>query len=149
MPALSQLSRVRPMNADVDLGEGDVVHIVFDSNKITPAWMQESQVRAGANDALAIPKSLAGVLISWDVTEDDERTPLLPTEANIALFSYPAQREILKRVMDAAMPSDAEGEGSSSPSKEPSTASTGEQPMHQNGAATSPSPEHSASLSKT
>jgi hypothetical protein len=148
VPNVSHLTRVKPRNADVDLGDGDSVHIVFDSNKITPAWVQESKEREEARDALSLSKSLASVLISWDVTQDDG-SPFPPTKENIAVLSYAAQSALTTKILEASLPSDAEGEVSSERSGSPLTDSSEPAPTHQNGAATSPSPEHSASPSKT
>lgn len=148
MPSRSHLTRPKPRNATVDLGEGDELKITFDANKITPAWMREAQKRDEAQDSYSLPKALAEVMIGWDVTEDDGSV-FPPNADNIGVFSYPVQSELLARILKAAVPSDAEGEASSAPSPEQSTTSSEPAQTHQNGATTSPSPEHSASPSPT
>lgn len=145
---VSELTRVKPVNADIDLGDGDTIALTFDRNKVTPAWVTLAQKRDQDQDALSLPKALADVILSWDVTNDDE-TPFAPTPENIAVLSYPAQSDLLRRIMEQAVPSSAEGNASSERSATPPLDSTEPGMTHQNGAVTSPSPELSTSPSPT
>jgi hypothetical protein len=156
VPSRSHLTRPKPRNATVDLGDGDTINITFDANKKTQHWMREAQTRDEAQDSLSLPKALASVLIGWDVTEDDG-SAFPPTPENIAVLSYPAQSEFLRRIIGVAVPSDAEGEASSAllsqalPEGHSDSMQQSDEraQMHPNGAATSTSPEHSASQSVT
>ena len=147
MPEIKQLTRVKPITTSVDLGDGDSVSITFNANKITPAWMKEADKRDTEKDILSLPKALSEVILKWDITEDGQ--PFGHSPENIAVFSYPAQQALMLRIIEAAVPSRAEGEASSSPSPAPSTDSMQGEQTHQNGAATSPSPELSTSPSPT
>jgi hypothetical protein len=141
---VSDLTRPKPRNADIDLGDGDTVHVVFDSNKVTPNWVAEAKTRDEAEDVLSLPKCIAEVMISWDVTADDG-SAYPPTAENIAVLSHPALSKLLLKILSSAMPSDAEGKASSEPPSTLSATSTDPAPTFQNGQPTSPSPVPSAS----
>lgn len=144
----SHLTRPKPRQVVIDLGDGDTISVVFNSNKITPAWMRDAEQRDNDRDSLSLPKALAEVILSWDVTEDDG-SEFPPTAENIAVLSYPAQSELLTSILGAAVPSSAEGNASANISSTPSTDSSNAQESPPNGQAPSPLPEPSASPSPT
>lgn len=145
---VSDLTRPKLVTTTIDLGDGDSVNVVFDRNRVTPAWAAEANRRDEDQDALSLPKALEDVISEWDVTNDDG-TQFLPTAANIAVFSYPVQRELLTQILSAAVPSDAEGKASASPQSIPSSGSTETLAVSQNGTVTSTLPVPSASPSQT
>lgn len=147
MPELKQLTRAKPTSCEIDLGEGDIVKVTFDRNKITPAWMQSAEKRDNERDVLSLPKALSEVILLWDVTSDGE--PFGHTPENIAQLSYPAQQGLLQRIIEAAVPASEEGNVSSNTSSTPSQSSSSEPASLQNGQAPSPSPTPSASPSPT
>lgn len=147
MAELSHLTRSKPTQVQIDLGEGDYVSITFDRNKVTPHWAREAQKRDDERDVESMPKALAEVILSWDVTDDGQQ--LEPTPEKIALLSFPAQSALMGRIMEAAVPSSEEGNGSSDISATPVTPSTEPPASLQNGPQPSPSPEPSASPSPT
>lgn len=147
MPSIGQITRQVIREAHVDLGEGDVVVVKFDRNKITPAWIQESEQRE-KSDSQSLPKGLAEVILDWDVTDNDG-SPYPPTAENLARLSYPVQAEILGAMVKAAVPSRAEGNDSSEPASTPSTDSSGLAETSPNGQETLPSPAPSVSQSPT
>jgi hypothetical protein len=144
----SHLTRPKPRQVAIDLGEGDTINVVFDTNKITPAWMRDAQERDNEQDSLSLPKALSDVIISWDVTEDDGSS-FAPSAENIAVLSYPAQSELLTRILTTAVPTRAEGEVSSELSSSPAATSSEPVPALQNGPQPSPLPAPSASPSPT
>jgi hypothetical protein len=148
VPALSSLTRPKLVEKLIHIGDGDQVSITFDRNRITPAWVQAAQADERESDPFTVPKALAAVIISWDVTDDDGN--VLPTDAEtLAMFSVPAQGALLDQIMSAAFPSDAEGKGSSAPLSTPSSVSTEPAVTSPNGPAPSPLPELLASQSPT
>lgn len=147
MPEIRHLTRPKPTVALIDLGDGDTVNVTFDRNKITPLWMEEAEKRDREKDTQSLPKSLADVILSWDVTNEGAAYP--PLAENIAAFSYPVQAELLTSILAAAVPSRAEGNVSSGPSSIPPSGSEVPLMTPQNGAVTSPSLVPSASPSPT
>ncbi len=145
---VSELTRAKPVDATIDLGDGDVINLSFDRNKVTPAWVALAQKRDEEQDTLSLPKALEDVIVSWDVTNDDG-SPFPPTAVNVAVLSYPAQSDLLRRIMEQAVPSRVEGNASPVPSSIPLSDSTVPQPISPNGPVTLPSPELSASPSPT
>ncbi len=145
---VSELTRQKPVDVGIDLGDGDAIQVTFDRNRVTPAWVQVAQRRDEEQDTLSLPKALADVLLAWDVVNDDG-TAFPPTPENIAVLSYPAQSELLTRIMLAAVPSRAEGNASSAPGSTPPSASTEPAETAQNGAVTSTSPSSYAAPSLT
>lgn len=143
---VGELTRQKPVQATVDLGDGDTIELVFDRNRVTPAWASV----ADKNDdkLMSPPAAIAAVTISWDVTNDDG-SPFPPTADNIAVLSYPAQKALLRKIMEVAIPSDAEGKDSSGQPSMQSSDSRVPEPVHPNGLVTSPLPAHSASPSVT
>lgn len=145
MPELSSLTRAKPTQAMIDLGDGDTVTLMFDRNRVTPAWVALASKRDEEQDPLSLPKALAEVISEWDVTNEG---PFPPTPENIAVLSYPAQRSLLEKIMVASVPSSEEGNGSGGQQPIRSSVST---PIttSQNGTVTSTLPGPSASLSQT
>ena len=70
MPEIRSLTRPKPVEAVLDLGDGESVTISFDANKITPGWVAKTQERVEAADTLSLPKALSDVILGWDITED-------------------------------------------------------------------------------
>lgn len=147
MSDIRHLTRSKPTDVSIDLGDGDTITVSFDRNKITPVWMGEAQKRDESQDSLSLPKALAEVILGWDVTNDGVDFP--PTPENLAVLSYPAQSELLTHILRSAMPSSEEGNGSTSTSATPAVASTSEPAAPQNGPQPSPSPAPLASPSPT
>lgn len=147
MPELSQLTRPKPTEAVADFGDGDVVKVVFDRNKITPAWMKDAQARDEEMDVEALPKALLDVIISWDVLNGGQVTE--PSLEILCSFSYPVQSGLLTAIMQAAMPSSEEGNVSMSTSAIPGEVSSSAPVNPQNGPLPSPSPAPLASQSPT
>ena len=131
MPEIGSLTRSRPTAVSIDLGDDEKLALVFDMNRITPAWIREAEQRDSESDALSVSKALADVILEWDVTEGGE--PFPPTAEHLAVLSYPAQRALLVQMLAAATPSDAEGNASSGTSSTPSTTFTVPQETHPNG----------------
>jgi hypothetical protein len=149
MPTIGQLTRVKHVDAVVDLGDGDQFKVTFDRNKITPAWVDAADRQAKEQqDVLALSSALAEVIVSWDVTADDG-SEFPPNRENIGALSYGVQGELVAALIEASAPSRAEGEGSSPLSASPSTDSAPESLAFPNGSETSPSPTVSASPSPT
>lgn len=147
MADIRALTREKPTQAVIDLGDGDTVTVMFDRNRITPVWMEAAKQRDEAQDSASLPKALSEVILSWDVTDGDQ--PFPPTAENLGVLSYPAQSSLLLRILEAAVPSSEEGNVSSAPSSSP--AATYSEPVltPPNGPVTSPSPAPSASPSPT
>lgn len=147
MAELRHLTRPKPTDTTIDLGDGDTVTITFDRNKITPHWMAEAERRDTERDTQSLPKALAEVMLEWDVTDEGAAFP--PTAENIAVFSYPVQAELLRCILVAAVPSRAEGNASPEPSSTPPSDSSPQEATLPNGDATSPLPAPSTSPSLT
>lgn len=145
---VSELTRQKPVNVTIDLGDGDSITLAFDRNRVTPAWVTVAQKRDEEQDTLSLPKALADVVLSWDVYAEVEGD-YPPSPENIARLSYPTQSELLRRIMEAAVPSRAEGNASSAPPVTPSSDSEVPAPSSPNGQVTAPSPSVSESASLT
>lgn len=151
MPSVGQLTREKRMRATIEHDEGVTIALVFDSNKITPAWVAEAEARDEEKDTQSLPKALASVLLEWDVTQEDG-SPYPPTPENLSVFSYPLQAAILTAIMEASIPSRAEGNSSStdsSASEHPVASSEVSSPTSQNGSEDTNSQTASASQSST
>jgi hypothetical protein len=147
MPALKGIFVADPCEFTARLGSESVT-FVFDLAKMTLRRERDLKRSAAADNVDAMVKDLLDVLTSWDIL-DDAGQPV-PLSADI-LLDLPAKAlgNLIEGMSTAAQPSDAEGEASSVPSPELSTDSSEPVPTHQNGAATSQLPEHSASPSPT
>lgn len=139
MPTRSHLTRSRPRQALIDLGDGDTLTITYDANRLTTSWLEQGLLRDDQNDARSLAKAVAEVLLGWDVTEDDG-SPWPPTADNIATMAIPTQRTLIAQMLEAAIPTSEEGKGSATTSSTPNTSSSGEPVSLQNGHETSPSP---------
>lgn len=146
MPELSSLTRPKPVDVTIDLGDGDSVTVTFDRNRVTPAWVNSMQKNA-EEDALVLSNGLARIILAWDVT--DEGQPFPPTGENLGALSYGAQKALLEQIMGASVPGSAEGKASSVPSSTAPSVSMEPPPTSQNGPVTSPLPVPSASPSQT
>lgn len=144
MPKIGELTRVKPVTVPVDLGDGDVVSLVFNRNAITPAWMEAAGERDAADDNLSLPKMIADVIVSWDIT-DDEGGDYPPTGENIAVLSFPSQQALLRRILESAVPGSEEKNATGSTSSTPTPSSSSELASRQNGQEPSSSPSSSAS----
>ena len=146
----SEIRRPKPTTAVIDLGDGDVLNIVFDRNKITPAWIDEADTAAKVNkDIYAVSAALALVIESWDLYEDDGVTLVPTTREEIGSLSFAAISAVMESMIEASAPSRAEGNALSEPHSIPPTDSTEQAPMPQNGQGTLPSPAPLASQSQT
>jgi hypothetical protein len=146
----SQATRVKPTDAAVDLGDGETLNIVFDRNAITPAWIDHAQRQAeDEQNAYALAEALASVIHSWDLFEDDTVTPVPASRDEIGALSFDTVSALVRVLVQASSPSRAEGNASSKLSSTPVSGSGVLPAMPPNGAATSPSPKPSESLSQT
>lgn len=149
MPTRSHLSRPRPRNATIDLGDGDTLNITYNANALTGPWLDGGLLRDAEGDTQSLAKALAEVMLGWDLTEDDG-TLIAPTAEEIATLSYPVQTGILDGILNAVV-TRAEGEVSGHTSPTLSTDSppppSSDTAPHQNGHQTSPSPTPLASQS--
>ena len=137
----SSLLRPRPVTLSLEL-ENESLTMTFDANKITPNWMRWASEHD--EDPMVLPKALAGVLVAWDVTEEDG-SEFAPIEQNLAQLPFPLQGMLLTEILQAAMPASEEGNASMNTSATPSEASTSEPESHPNGQQPSPSPNLSES----
>jgi hypothetical protein len=138
MPEINRLTRPKPEQAMIDLGDGDTVSLVFDANKVTPRWMNATKEGAEQVDLLVLAKALDEVLISWDITDNGVEFP--PTVDNIAVLSFPAVNLLFEEVCKAAAPGEAEGNASSPSANDQSLGSAQESEIFPNGSAASTSP---------
>lgn len=147
MPELTQLTRPKLVDAEVDFGGGEIVQIVFDRNAITPAWVGEAENRDSDRDRNGLALALASVVKRWDVYENG--VELEPTGENIGRLSFPLQAFLLRAVLTAAVPARAEGNDSRERSNTQFSDSRAPAWTSQNGPERSSSPEHSTSPSPT
>jgi hypothetical protein len=144
MPELDRVLAPKILSTSVDF-DAETLEFSFDANKVTPRWFGEQQRLLEAQDVNAIAKAMAEILTGWNLTIAE-----VPAEISVdTLALFPISH--LMAMMDAtvSMPSSAEGEASSGPSPEASTASTVSPPTPLNGEATFGSLEPSESLSPT
>lgn len=146
MPEIRALTRQKPVDTTIDLGDGETIQLTFDANMVTPRWVAETERRVNDRDTLSLPKALAEAIIAWDVTDDGQ--PFEPSADNISRLSFPAMGLFFERIMEAAVPGVAEGNASSLSASEPRLATSEETlPSSLNGSDTLTSPQGSASLS--
>jgi hypothetical protein len=145
---VSDLTRQKPVEAVVDIGDGDEIKLTFDRNKITPDWLDKHQERAATRNANALGSALGDVLIAWDVYQE---TPgdYPPSAENMAVLSLPAQNALFDMILELSMPSRAEGNVSSASTNTATSTSTPPLASLPNGTVTLPSPTPSESLSPT
>lgn len=148
MPALGQITKPKPVSTPIDFGDGVIVQLIYDRNRVTSAWLDRARGRDVAHDTLSIAKALAEVILEWDVTTDDGQ-PYPPTVENLAVFSIPDLSQILAEVVKFAQPSSAEGNASSAPSSTPPSGSISQAETPPNGQAASPLLSASASTPGT
>ncbi len=150
MPATpSQLRRPVVVNHTVDFGDGVTVKFTFDRNKITDAWMEEWTRLETEQDISTLNQALNDLILAWDIQEEDG-TPYRKTPETIGyLFALPDKGRIFRELVEAAVPTRAEGNASSEPSSTPQSASAEPQQTPPNGATPSASPPVSASPSLT
>lgn len=139
---VSDLTRAKPTPVTIELGDGDTIALLFDRNKVTPAWVTQGMKQEFLSEALA------DVILEWDVVNDDNTAFAISAE-NMSLFSFSAQSKLLEHIVSASVPSRAEGNDLSPLPATASTTSTEQPATHQNGAATLPSPTPSVSPSLT
>lgn len=142
MPRFSNLTRPHPAEA-VFSHEGETVTIIFDRNKITPAWARSVRTALEQDEVNPAAQSLVDIMVSWDVV-DDEGNALQISVDILDQLPVGALMRLQEAIGQASVPSDAEGEASSAPSPGPSPTSSAMPEMHQNGQAPSESPAPSA-----
>lgn len=147
MPEISSVKRQKPTAAGIDLGDSESLNMVFDAERVTPRWMAETMAQLEQQDMLAVPKALAAVLLSWDLTDDGQPYP--PTVANLSDFSFPVIQSLYEAICTAAAPSSAEGNGSPASSDGPSSDSGSMLARSPNGSDISISPPSSESVPVT
>lgn len=141
----SQIRRAIIREHTIDFGDGVVVTFRFDRNHITDSWLSAWTQNETSGNTNAINGALAELIHGWDVVNDDG-TEFPPTAENIGyLFSLSDKGTIVRELMQATVPGEAEGKASSVPSPTPASASTEPLPTSPNGQAPSPSPALSAS----
>lgn len=149
MPSVSSIRRPIIRDHVIDFGDDVQVTFRFDRNKITDAWIQEWTRLEGEENVGAINLVLADLIDEWDILEDDE-TACPPTAENIGrLFSLADKGTIVRELMTATVPTDAEGKASSAPSNTPPSSSGPQPPMSPNGLTASSSAAPLASPSPT
>ncbi len=150
MPATpSQLRRQILVDRTIDFGDGVTVTFRFDRNKMTDAFVKQWTQFETDKNTEAINSVLEGLIVSWDVVNDDG-TPYPPTAENIGfLFTLVDKGRIVSDLLEASVPSRAEGNASSEPSSIPPSVFTEPQLTSPNGPAPSPSLQPSASQSTT
>ena len=141
----SSLLRPRPVTLSLEL-EDESLTLTFDANKITPNWMRWASEHD--DDPMVLPKALAGVLVAWDVTEEDG-SGFEPSEQNLAQLPFPLQSLLLTEILQAAMPASEEGNASTNTSATPNEVSMSEPESHQNGQQPSQLPSPSVSAPST
>jgi hypothetical protein len=150
MPATpSQLRRPVVVNHTIDFGDGVTVKFVFDRNKLTDAWMNEWTRIENERNAPQMNAMLDDLVMSWDVLEEDGSPYPKNPETIGFLFTIGDKGRIFEDLIDASVPSRAEGNASSERTSTPSSASTPPQETPPNGTVPSLSPAPSASLSPT
>lgn len=142
---LDHLTRVKPRPATIDLGDGDKIELMYDFSKVTPEWMRDSRNRDEEADPLSMPKALAEVILSWDVSIGDEVQPA--TAELLARFNLSVQGKMLETITAAAQPSSEEGNGSGEASSTQTSGSPPPEITSPNGTTISESPTVSASPS--
>jgi hypothetical protein len=149
MATPGQLRRAVIVNHTIDFGDGVTVKFVYDRNKITDAWMGEWERLETERNAPLMNAMLADLILGWDVVNEDG-TPFPMTEENIGyLFALPDKGRIFGELVQAAVPSRAEGNASSELSSTPQPGSTPPAPTPPNGPVPSVSPEPSTAPSLT
>ena len=147
MPALRGIFVADPCEFTASLGNESVT-FVFDRAKMTLRRERDLKASANNDNVDAMVGDLLDILISWDVV-DGAGQPV-PLSADLML-DLPAKAlgNLIEGMSNAAQPSSEEGNVSSEPSSTPPPTSLKPAETHQNGAATSPLPEPSASPSPT
>lgn len=147
---VSDLTRPKPVPLAFDLGDGEMLNLIVDSNKVTRSWFETWKAKAEAEegDGDIGEEMLADLIIEWDVTEDDG-SPYAPTPENLRVLSLGRQRRLVRAIMVASMPSEEEGKAYGVQPNIPSSDSTPQPSTSQNGPPTSPSPSVSTSPSPT
>ena len=136
MADIGHLTRKRPQSLTVRLSEEDTINLSFDVNALTPALME-----------LPLREALPVVILEWDISKDGLSFP--PTLENVEQLSYSIQHKLMRELVAAATPGEAEGNESSPSTSGPSLASTQDSQSSPNGSTTSSLPEPSGSLSGT
>jgi hypothetical protein len=140
-----QMLRSLPTSCSIDLGDGDVLDVVYDKNKLTSNWTKAAEERDNVNDVQSVVKALEDVLISWDVVEGEPPVQIPPTLENLSrLLSLAQEKLVLREVITHSMPSSDEGKDSSQPSETPDTDSARPTQPDQNGTTLTSSPTVSA-----
>ena len=142
MPSLSSLTKQHPASATFG-HEDETVTVVFDRNKITPAWARSVRTALEQDEVNPAAAALVEIMISWDVT-DDQGVVISPSVEILDKLPVAALQQLEMAIGEASVPSDAEGEASRAPSPGPSPTSSVTQPTHQNGPAPSTLPAPSA-----
>jgi hypothetical protein len=150
MPATpNSLRRPKLKTISLDFGEGDCVSFTFDRNKITDAWMEDWDRLEQERDIALMNEALADLIIAWDIVNEDG-SPYESSAEHIGfLFNIADKALILREMITATAPTEAEKRGSSKLSSTPSSDSTEQAPNSPNGSETSPLPAPSASPSPT
>jgi hypothetical protein len=148
VPRLSHLTRPKLIEIGIDVGDGDVITITFDRNKVTAYWAHQTQEWANSNDILAVGRALTEVITAWNVTDDQDQ-PLPLTAENVSRLTLSGQQSLTEKIMEASVPGEAEGKASPATAAVPSVVSSPIEPMSPNGPASSPSPMPSESPSPT
>jgi hypothetical protein len=147
MPARNSIKRSDPVRCQVEFG-GETVQVVFDRNAMTQRWVKQMQETPASVDVEIASRSLADILLEWDIVEEDGTpTPItVPVLADLPLAFIFALDEAIG---EAGVPGSEEGNASKTISSTPSSASTGKQESPLNGPQPSVTPALSASPSLT
>ena len=135
----------RPITTAIELRGQHAFTVTFDASRITRRWARDADAEAGT-----LYGKLCEVLIEWDLTNDDGTPYPLTADALFDLdLELADDTDILRQIIEAAVPGAAEGNASRTSTSTPSTDSTVQPAAPQNGTPTLPSPTPSASLSPT
>ena len=135
----------RLVTAALELRGQHAFTVTFDASRVTRRWARDADANAGA-----LYGKLVEILTAWDLQNDDGSPYPLTEDALFDLnLELADDTEILRQIIEAAVPGAAEGNGSATSTSTPSTDSTVQQAAPQNGMPTSPLPTPSESLSPT
>jgi hypothetical protein len=109
MPELRSLINDAPEPLEIHV-HGEVVEVQYHPARITPLWLAEAM---GADDPLALSRSLAAVMSDWNVAENGNPVPL--TADILASFPFPVLGAFADAIGKAAAGSEEGNVSSSSP----------------------------------
>ena len=73
MPISLSALRAKRAEHTIDLGDGDLVALVYYPHKITPGYLDAV---SGENDLMALARTVAEFVADWDITDEGEPLPV-------------------------------------------------------------------------